>query len=81
MQKSFNYLAQQDMNFYIIVICVFVFILALIGFAIFIFIWRKNRKNRYIKFKENAPQKEIPHNISVMSSYDSDVIIEPQSNA
>jgi hypothetical protein len=80
-QKSFNYLVQQDMNFYVMVICAFVVIVTLIAFAIFVFIWRKNRKKRYIKFKENAPQKEIPHNISVMSSNDYDVKNEPQSNA
>ena len=79
MQKSLNYLAQKDKNFYIIVICVFVVILVLIGLAIFIFIWRKNRKKRYIKFKETAPQNANPNNISVVSSNESEAKNEPQS--
>jgi hypothetical protein len=80
-QKSLNYLAQKDKNFYIIVICVFVVILELIGFAICIFICRKKRKKRYIKFKETAPQNANPNNISVVSSNDSEIKNEPQSNA
>ena len=59
LQKSFKYLAQQDMNFYIMVICAFVVIVTLIAFAIFVFIWRKSRKKRYIKFKEAVSQNEI----------------------
>ena len=81
LQKSFNYLAQQDMNFYIIVICVFVVILVLIGLAIFIFIWRKNRKKRYTKFNEAVPQNANANNISVVSSNDSEIKDVPQPNA
>ena len=47
------------MNFYIMVICAFVVIVTLIAFAIFVFIWRKSRKKRYIKFKEAVSQNEI----------------------
>jgi len=41
LQKSFNYLAQKNMNFYIIIICAFIIIVTLIAFVIFVFIWRK----------------------------------------
>ena len=78
--KSFNYLAQKDMNFYIMVICALVVIVTLIGFAIFYFIWRKNRKKRYIKFKEAISQNANPNNISMVTSNDSEVKSEPQSN-
>ena len=71
-QKSFNYLAQKDMNFYIMVICAFVIIVTLIAFAIFVFIWRKKRKKRYIKFKESASQNENSNNISIMTLNDSE---------
>jgi hypothetical protein len=67
-QKSINYLAQQDMNFYIIVICACVVIVTLIAFAIFVFIWRKNRQKRYIKFKKNVAKNVNPDNLSVMSN-------------
>ena len=79
-QKSFNYLAQQNMNFYVMVICTFVVICTLIIFAIFVFIWRKNRKKRYIKFKEAVAQNVNPNNISIMTSNDSKIKSEPQSN-
>jgi hypothetical protein len=72
-QKSFNYLAQQDMNFYIMVICAFVVIVTLIVFVIFVFIWRKNRQKKYIKFKEDVAKNESPNNISIMSSNNSEV--------
>ena len=80
-QKSFNYLAQQDMNFYVMVICAFVVIATLIAFVIFVFIWRKNRKKRYIKFKESIAQNAIPNNLSIMTSNDTEVKIQPQPNA
>ena len=80
-QKSFNYLAQQDMNFYVMVICAFVVIATLIAFVIFVFIWRKNRKKRYIKFKESIAQNAIPNNLSIMTSNDTEVKIDPQPNA
>ena len=72
LQKSFNYLAEQDMNFFIMVICAFVVITALIVFVIFVFIRRKNRKKRYIKFKETVSQNAYSNNISVMTSNDSE---------
>ena len=72
LQKSFNYLAEQDMNFYIMVICAFIVIITLIAFVIFVFIWRKNRKKRYIKFKETVSQNAYSNNISVMTSNDSE---------
>ena len=68
------------MNFYIMVICALVVIVTLIGFAIFYFIWRKNRKKRYIKFKEAISQNANPNNISMVTSNDSEVKSEPQSN-
>ena len=80
-QKSFNYLAQQNMNFYIIVICASVVIITLIAFAIFVFIWRKKRKKRYIKFKEVVDQKVNPNNLSIMTLNDNKLKSEPQSNA
>ena len=80
-QKSFNYLTQQDMNFYIMVICAFVVIVTLIAFVIFVFIWRKNRQKRYIKFKEDSAKNVNPNNISVMSLNNPEVKSEPQSNA
>ena len=81
LQKSFNFLYQQDMNFYIIVICAFVVIVTLIAFAIFVFIWRKNRKKRYIKFKEAVEQKAYPNNLSIMTLNAKEVKSEPQSKA
>jgi hypothetical protein len=80
-QKSINYLAQQDMNFYIIVICACVVIVTLIAFAIFVFIWRKNRQKRYIKFKEDVAKNVNPNNLSIMSSNMPESKSEPQSNA
>ena len=80
-QKSINYLAQQDMNFYIIVICACVVIVTLIAFAIFVFIWRKNRQKRYIKFKEDVAKNVNPNNLSIMSSNMPEAKSEPQSNA
>jgi len=81
LQKSFNYLTQQDMNFYIMIICAFVVIVTLIAFAIFVFIWRKNRKKRYIKFKETISRNKNPNNISIMTSNDSEAQNEIQTNA
>ena len=80
-QKSINYLAQQDMNFYIIVICACVVIVTLIAFAIFVFIWRKNRQKRYTKFKEDVAKNVNPNNLSIMSSNMPESKSEPQSNA
>jgi hypothetical protein len=80
LQKSFNYLAQQDKNFYILVICAFVIIVTLIAFIIFVFIWRKARKKRYIKFKETVSRNVNPNNISVMTSIDSEAQNETQNN-
>ena len=71
LQKSFNYLFQQDINFSMIAICTFVVIAILIVFFIFIFIRRKNRKKRYIRFKETFSQNENPNYISVITSNDS----------
>jgi hypothetical protein len=73
LKKTFNYLAQKDMNFYIMAICAFVVIVTLITFVIFVFIWRKSRKKRYIKFKETVSQNSNSNNISVMTSNDSEV--------
>ena len=81
LQKSFNYLAQQDINFYIMVICAFVVIATLIAFVIFVNIWRKNRKKRYIKFKETISQNANINNISIMTSNDSEVKGENQTKA
>ena len=81
LQKSIDYLAQKDKNFYIMVICAFIVIVTLIAFAIFVFIWRKNRKKRYIKFKETISKNVNPINISVMTSNDSEVQKETQFNA
>ena len=80
-QKSINYLAQQDMNFYIIVICACVVIVTLIAFAIFVFIWRKNRQKRYTKFKEDVAKNVNPNNLSIMSSNMPESKSEPQPNA
>ena len=80
-QKTFNDLYQQDMNFYIIVICASVVIVTLIAFAIFVFIWRKNRKKRYIKFKEAVEQKVNSNNLSIMTLNAKEVKSEPQSKA
>ena len=44
LQKSFNYLAQKDMNFYIMVICAFV---TLIAFALFFLFGEKYKKEIY----------------------------------
>ena len=79
-QKSFNYLAQQDLNFYVMVICAFVIIVTLIAFAIFVFIWRKKRKRRYFKFKEAVVQNANSNNLSIMTSNDTEVKNEPQPN-
>ena len=81
MQKSFYYLSQKDKNFYIMVICGVVVIVTLVVFIIFVFIWKKRRKKRYIKFKESIPQNVNPNNLSVISSNDSKIKSEPQSNA
>ena len=80
-QKSFNYLAQKDMNFYIMTTSALVVIVTLIGFAIFFFIWSKKRKKRFIKFKETVSQNENTNNISIVSSNDYEVKNEPQLNA
>ena len=64
LQKSFNYLAQKDMNFYIMIICTFVTFLA---FFMFFFIWRKNRKKRYINYKETVSKNVNLNNISTMT--------------
>ena len=63
------------------VICAFVVIVTLIAFVIFVFIWRKNRQKRYIKFKEDSAKNVNPNNISVMSLNNPEVKSEPQSNA
>ena len=78
-QKIFNYLAQQNMNFYIKAMCVFVTIVTLIVFATFFFIRRKNRRKKYTKLKENVTKNENPNNISVIST---NYVIksEPQTN-
>jgi uncharacterized membrane protein len=55
------------MNFFIMVICVFV---TLIAFVIFFFTWRKNRKKRYINFKETASRNVNLNNISTMTLND-----------
>ena len=68
------------MNFYIMVICAFVVIVTLIAFAIFVFIWKKNRKKRYIKFKENI-SKNINPNISITTLNESETRKETQINA
>ena len=81
LQKSFNYLAQQDMIFYVKVICAFVVIVTLIALTIFVFIWRKNRKKRYIKFKETVAQNANPNNLSIITLNDLEIKNEPQSNA
>ena len=81
LQKPFNYLSQQDMNFYIMVICAFVVIVTLIAFFIFVCIWRKKAKKRYIIFKETVSQNVNPNNISVMTSNDSEVKSEAQTKA
>ena len=81
LQKSLNYLSQKDLNFYIMVICAFVVIATLIAFFIFVFIWKKKGKKRYIKFKETIFQNENPNNISVMTSNDSEVKNETQTKA
>ena len=73
--KSFNYLAQQDMNFYVIVICTFLVIIVLIAIAILVSIWSKNRKKRYKKNKKAVAQKENPNNISIIALNDSMVKI------
>ena len=62
-------------------ICSFVVIVTLIAFTILVFIWRKNRKKRYIKFKEIVAQNANPNNLSIMNSNDPEVKIEPQFNA
>ena len=62
-------------------ICAFVVIITLISFAIFVFIWRKNRKKRYIKFKETVSQNVNPNNISIMTLNNPEVKIDPQSNS
>jgi hypothetical protein len=80
-QKSFNYLAQKDMNFYVIIICALVVIVTLVGFVIFYYFWRKDRRKKYIKFKESVAQNSNPTNISVVSSNDTEVKNVPQSNA
>jgi hypothetical protein len=80
-QKSFNYLAQKDMNFYVIVICALVVIVTLVGFVIFYYFWRKDRRKKYIKFQESVAQNANPTNLSVVSSKDTEVKIEHQSNA
>lgn len=80
-QKSFNYLAKQDMNFYIILISIFVIVATLVGFAIFYYFWNKNKRKRYIKFKETVSKNVNSNNLSVMSSNDTDIKNEPQSNA
>lgn len=69
------------MNFYIMVICAFIVIFTLIAFVIFVFIWRKNKKRRYIKFKETVSQSANPNNISVMSSNDTLAKSEIQTKA
>ena len=80
-QKSFNYLLQQDKNFYVIVICTFVIIVNLILiFVILSFIWRKNRRKKNTKSKKTVVKKENPNNISVMTSNDFIIKNEPQSN-
>ena len=73
LQKSFNYLMQQDINLYIFVICAFVIIVILVAFAIFIFIGRKKENKRYINFKETVSANENPNNISVITSNESEV--------
>ena len=62
------------------IICAFVVIVTLIAFTIFIFIWRKNRKKRYIKFKENV-SKIVNPNISITTLNDSETQKETQINA
>ena len=62
LKKSFNYIIQKDMNFDLMLICAFV--VSLVVFAIFFYIWRKNRKKRYNKFKETASRNINPNNIS-----------------
>lgn len=57
LQKSFKYLIQQDMNFYMLEICPFIVIVTLIAFGIFVFIRRKKEKKRYIRFKETDSKK------------------------
>ena len=79
LQKSFNYLIKQDMNFYILVICSFVVIVTLIAFAIFVFIRRKKENKRYNKFKETVSGNENPNNISVITSNDFEVKSETQT--
>ena len=79
-QKSFNYLAQQDKNFYIMVICAIVVIVTLISFAIFVIIWRKKRRKSYIKFKEDVAKNVNPNNLSIMSTNPPEVKSEPQSS-
>ena len=79
LQKSFNYLIKQDMNFYILVICSFVVIVTLIAFAIFVFIRRKKENKRYNKFKEIVSGNENPNNISVITSNDFEVKSETQT--
>ena len=73
LQKSFNYFMQQDMNFYILLICAFVFIVILARFVIFIFIRKKKENKSYIKFKETVSGKENPNNINVITSNDFEV--------
>ena len=68
------------MNFYITVICAFVIIVTLIAFAIFVFIWRKNRKKRYIKFKETVSQNTNPNKLNIMTLNDSVAQSEAQTN-
>jgi len=80
LQKTFNYFAQKDKNFYIMVICTFVVIVTLISFAIFVFIWRKNRKKRYIKFKETISKNVNPSNISIIALNESETRKGTQTN-
>ena len=80
LQKSFNYLTHQNMNFYIMIISAFVIIVTLIAFIIFVFIWRKKRKKKNTNIKETVTKTENPNNISIVSSNDSVIKSEPQSN-
>ena len=78
LQKSFNYFMQQDMNFYILLICAFVLIVTFVRFVIFIFIRKKKENKSYIKFKEIISGNENSNNINEITSNDFEAKSETQ---